>query len=68
MAHIEIYKTFKDLFPFCVERVTEWFPNGRNCIRLRLDETNGDYVFTYNDKREWRFETVENFIKNTLNK
>ena len=68
MSHTDVWKIFKELFPFLREKVTEYFPTGRNAIRVRLGNPNNDYVFTYNDKNEWCFETVENYIKTKIQK
>lgn len=64
MTHKEVYKWFKLYFPQFAEHVTEWFPNGKNSVRVR--QKNGqDFIFTYNGRTNWRFETVESFLSNT---
>lgn len=67
MPHKDVFVIFKKLFPPYAEKVTEWFPNGRNSVRVRIKETHQDFVFTYQSNKEWRFETAENFV-NSLNK
>ena len=62
MTHKDIYKWFKHIFPQYSERLKEWFPNGKDSIRIRL-ETGRDFVFTYHNREDWRFETVDSFIK-----
>lgn len=65
MAHKDVYKIFKQLFPMYAEKTTEWFPNGKNSIRVRIGGTvHYDFVFTFHTSKEWRFETVDNFINN----
>lgn len=62
MVHREVYFKFKSLFPSIDALVSEYFPNGKNSIRVRT-KNHCDYVFTYNDADDWRFETVDSFIK-----
>ena len=68
MAHKEIYKIFKTIFPMYAEKATEYFPNGKNSIRIRLGEVHQDFVFTFLSKKEWRFETVDIFAKSLIKK
>lgn len=65
MAHNEVWKAFADLFPMHKEKVSMWFPNGKNSIRVRIGTipAHQDLIFTFNSHKEWRFETVELFIK-----
>jgi hypothetical protein len=62
MTHKKVYGWFKIYFPQFFDQVEEWWPCGKNCIRVRL-ENGRDYVFTYNGGKHWRLETVESFIK-----
>ncbi len=68
MSHNEIYKQFELYFPdYAKERVAVWFPNGKNCIRVR--QINGqEFVFSYIDQNTWKFETVNNFLKSMKEK
>lgn len=63
MSHNEVYKWFELYFPFYSgDKVVMWFPNGKNSIRIR--QTNGaEFIFTYNEKHDWKFETVSSFLK-----
>lgn len=62
MLQEEVYKNFKSMFPQIEKDVERWFPNGMNSIRVR--KTNGhEFIFTYNEKIDWCFETVGSFIK-----
>lgn len=61
MAHREIYELFKMLFPMYEYNVTEWFPNGKGSIRVRL-EKNMDFIFSYKNNKDWKFETVNSFL------
>ena len=62
MAHKDIYDKFCELLPDYAEGVTEWFPNGKDSVRVRL-EPRREFIFTIRSSEEWRFETLENFIK-----
>lgn len=66
MLQKDIFEKFKILFPMYSQAVTTWFPNGKGSIRVRLGEVNGDFVFTFRNNNEWKFETVNSFINNTL--
>ena len=62
MMSKDIYEWFKLYFPQFVEHVEAWFPNGKNSVRVR--QTNGqEFIFSYNGQRDWRFETVDSFLK-----
>ena len=62
MSQEEVYNWFTLYFPQFAKHVTEWFPNGRNSVRIR-QASGQDFVFTYRSKTDWRFETVESFIR-----
>lgn len=66
MLHGELYeKVFKALFPQYNDKVEEYYPNGRNSIRVRL--TLGyDVIFSYDEEsynKYWTLESVPSFIK-----
>lgn len=60
MTHKDLRKLFSTLFPIWETMITEWWPNGKNSIRIRVNKH--DFIFTYNSPKEWSFETVDNFI------
>lgn len=62
MSQEEVYKQFTTKFPQFAEHIQEWFPNGRNSVRVRM-KTGSDFIFTYHNWNDWCFETVESFIK-----
>lgn len=62
MSHETVYKNFIKIFPMYSSRVSKWFQNGRNSIRIRLLDTPYDFVFTYKRDDLWRFETVKSHI------
>ena len=64
MTHTDLFKMFKTFFPLYAEMAKEYFPNGKNSIRVRMDGINKDYIFTFHDKNDWKFETVNSFLKN----
>lgn len=62
MTHNEVYRQFTAYFPQIDSSTKDWFPNGRDSIRVRT--TSGeDYVFTYHTDNDWCFETVESHIR-----
>lgn len=62
MNHGEIYKYFELYFPdFSGDKVDVWFQNGKNSIRVR-QKNRQEFIFTYNGKDNWKFETVESFM------
>ena len=65
MTHDLVYGLFEETFPLYAQKTTEWFPNGRNSIRVRLDDKS-EYVFTYKDVKA-QLETLDEFI-NTMRK
>ena len=67
MTHANVKAAFEKIFPLFAGGVTEWFPNGKNSIRVRIGELYQDYVFTFHSATEWKFETIDSFLKN-LNK
>lgn len=63
MNHNDIYKWFKLLY--AGNNVAAWFQNGKNSIRIR--QTNGqEFIFTYNSQKDWRFETIQSYINNSM--
>ena len=62
MTHVEVYKQFNKKFPEITKEVEDWFPNGKNSVRVRI-KNGSDFVFTYNNWTDWCFETVDSFIK-----
>ena len=64
MSHRDVLIRFELMFPQYKDSMTEWFPNGKNSIRVRTKGTYfRDLIFTFNDHLDWRFETVDMFIK-----
>lgn len=63
MVHLEVFELFRAYFPQHAECVTEWFPNGKNSIRVRI-AVGHEFIFTYEDKNNWRFETYNYFLTN----
>lgn len=62
MFHKEVYEKFKEKFPEKASYLKEWFPNGRNSVRVRFN-SGSDFVFTYNSEDDWCYETVDSYIK-----
>lgn len=68
MIHKDVKSKFEKLFPLFAGGVTEWFPNGKNSIRVRIGVLHQDFVFTFNDGDDWKFETIDSFLKNLNSK
>ncbi len=66
MNHNDIYKWFELYFKlYAGNNVAAWFQNGKNSIRIR--QTNGqEFIFTYNSPKDWRFETIQSYISNSM--
>ena len=62
MSNKDIFMVFKDMFPFYIPDVQMWFPNGKNSIRVRMDN-NSERMFTYNNDKDWRLETAKSYFK-----
>ena len=67
MTHLAIYEQFKKIFPMYVKSKNEWFPNGKNAIRISLGD-GMDFVFTFKNNRNFNFETIDSFISRTFPK
>lgn len=61
MKHEEVYKQFRKLFPEIAAHVGDWFPNGRNSVRIRIRQGT-DFIFNYRDNYTWNLETVDSYI------
>lgn len=62
MLQEEVLKHFKRIFPPFSTQMTEWFPNGRNSVRVRV-KSGSDFIFTYHSESDWCLETVDAFVK-----
>lgn len=61
MIHDEVYGLYKECLPDRAADTKEYFPNGKNGIRVR--QNNGqDFVFTFIEPGSWKFETIDEFI------
>lgn len=62
MSHSDVYKWFELYFPdYAGDKVDAWFQNGKNSIRIR-QKNHQEFVFTFHDKNNWNFETIDNFV------
>lgn len=65
MVHKEIYELFVLYFPnYAGDKIDAWFPNGKGSVRIR-HKSGQDYVFSYHDKHNWSFETINCFLDRT---
>lgn len=62
MIHEEVFKIFINYFPQYDRSIVSWFSNGKNSIRIRLHDFS-EFVFTFNGKKDWYFETVDSHIR-----
>lgn len=67
MTPNQVYAQFTDIFPNYVSEDITYFPNGRNCIRIKgieaLSHISREFVFQFNSINDWKFETFESFFK-----
>ena len=63
MTYDEVFKWFELYFPiYAGDKIYTWFQNGKNSLRIR--QTNGrEFIFTFNSHKDWKFETIDSFIK-----
>lgn len=61
MAHKNILMMFKERFADIALQVREWFPNGKDSIRVRLGNRQ-EFIFTYHGDKDWCLETVNSYI------
>lgn len=62
MLHKYVYEVFEKKFNKLAQQIDTWFPNGQNCIRIRLEDKN-EYIFTFNSESDWSLETVNSYLK-----
>lgn len=62
MVQKEVFHQLKRYFPEYYENTKEWFPNGKNSIRVRL-HGGSDFVFTFRNYKDWCLETVDSHIR-----
>ncbi len=61
MIHSQIYGCFKECLPEQAKKVTEYFPNGKNSIRVR-QANKQEFIFSFNGIKAWKFETISQFL------
>lgn len=62
MTHENVLMYFKTYFPNVSECIDEWFPNGKDSIRVRMSYGE-DFIFTCHDKSDWCYETLDSYIR-----
>lgn len=53
-------KKFVEVSRIGEDLIELWFPNGKGSVRVRLKDRS-ELIFTYNDSKRWRLETIESF-------
>lgn len=61
MIHSQIYGYFKECLPEREKEVKEYFPNGRNSIRVRQNDGQ-EFIFSVTAPKVWKFETIDQFL------
>ena len=53
MIHTQVYGFFQTCLPDQAKEVKEYFPNGKNSIRIR--KTNGqEFIFSLREPKAWK--------------
>lgn len=67
MVGSDVLKKFVELTGTKEHDIWEWFPNGKDSVRLRMHRRFGrkhiDLIFTYRSDREWTIETVDVYLR-----
>lgn len=61
MIHSQVYSFFKKCLPTQAKNTIEYFPNGRNSIRVRQADGQ-EFIFSSNAPKAWKFETINQFL------
>lgn len=61
MTHKEVYHQFESHFPQYAKDVKEWFPSGKNTVRVRLNDRR-EFIFNYEGLNNMRFETLSSYV------
>lgn len=65
MIHTQVYGFFQTCLPDQAKEVKEYFPNGKNSIRIR--KTNGqEFIFSLREPKAWKFETIDQFLMDEM--
>lgn len=62
MTQVEVYEIFKMMFCEYHRQTVERFQNGKNSIRVRLNN-GSDFIFTFNSHEDWCFESLDSHIR-----
>lgn len=58
MVHAQVKEHYDGIFGDQLGKVSTWYANGKNSIRLKNLGANTDYIFTISPNgRDWRLET-----------
>lgn len=61
MSHDVLFDKFKELSHIKTDDIIAWFPNGKDCIRVRLTDLT-DLMLTYHSDKDWRLETMDSYL------
>lgn len=62
MSHSRVFDIFKKKFTHLGLQVQEWFPNGKDSVRVRLHDRQ-ELIFTYYGERRYILETKDNYME-----
>lgn len=66
MSHIDVVRKFVEIVRINEDYIKDWIPNGRCSVRIRLKDRS-ELIFTFQDQKRWRLETIESFKESRLN-
>ena len=61
MTHESLFYKFREMTIYKDDDILMWFPNGKNCIRVRMSDLS-DVVFTYQSEKIWKIESMESYL------
>lgn len=62
MVHKNVYAIYEKMMPFYASQTKEYFPCGKDTIRVRL-QSNQEFIFSYEKDNSWFFETLNHYLK-----
>ena len=63
MSHNDVLNSFSMLFSYHYMCMETWYPCGKNAIRIIFNDSEPGMVFTYNSETDWKYETMDSFVR-----